>query len=204
MLARERCVPSLVPSPIFRADVLDFASVKSRLDSSSGLSFTEFSYQLLQAYDFLTLHQRHNCTIQLGGSDQLGNILGGIDMIRKTRSSGSSALLPEPETPVVPEQEEPAYGLTMPLLTTAAGEKFGKSAGNAVWLDPAMTSPLEFYQFFYRTSDEEVLKYLKIFTFVRTIELEAIWEEHKVSCRKLTLGLIVSVADFYLTFTASA
>lgn len=115
------------------------------MDSSSGLSFTEFSYQLLQAFDFLTLHQRHNCTIQLGGSDQLGNIMSGIEMIRKTHAQ----LVPvsqDIELRKEGEQEDPAYGVTMPLLTTAAGEKFGKSAGNAVWLDPSMTSPFEFYQ----------------------------------------------------------
>lgn len=103
-------------------------------------------------------------------------------MIRKNRSSPlSAATLSESEPVPVEAEEEPAYGLTMPLLTTASGEKFGKSAGNAVWLDPSLTTPLEFYQFFYRTSDEEVLKYLKIFTFIRTVELEAIWQEHKVS-----------------------
>lgn len=115
------------------------------MDSSSGLSFTEFSYQLLQAYDFLTLHQRHNCTIQLGGSDQLGNIMSGIEMIRKTHTQ----LVPvsqDIELRKAGELEDPAYGVTMPLLTTAAGEKFGKSAGNAVWLDSSMTSPFEFYQ----------------------------------------------------------
>lgn len=170
-------------------------SVKSRLESSSGISFTEFSYQLLQAYDFHTLHQRHGCTIQLGGSDQLGNIMSGIEMIRKIDAPATSSVDGEPEPDV-----HPAYGLTMPLLTTASGEKFGKSAGNAVWLDPSMTSPFEFYQvgvcppsgrlfvliarllsqFFLRTTDEELLKYLKIFTFVRVIETEYIMADHKV------------------------
>lgn len=120
-------------------------SVKSRLESSSGLSFTEFSYQLLQAFDFLTLHQRHGCTIQLGGSDQLGNITSGIEMIRKSHASLVN-VSQDVKLGLGGDQDEPAYGVTMPLLTTAAGDKFGKSAGNAIWLDPTMTSPFEFYQ----------------------------------------------------------
>lgn len=155
-------------------------SVKSRLDSSSGLSFTEFTYQLLQAFDFLTLHQRHQCTIQLGGSDQLGNIMSGIEMIRKDKQQQLSTLDASSEGGEK-GGDDPAYGVTMPLLTTASGEKFGKSMGNAVWLDPGMTSPFEFYQFFLRTSDEEVLKYLKIFTFIRVVEMKGIMEEHNVS-----------------------
>jgi len=106
------------------------------------LSFTEFTYQLLQAFDFLTLHRRHQCTIQLGGSDQLGNIMSGIEMIRKDKQHQLGAA----EAGAAPSGDDPAYGVTMPLLTTAAGEKFGKSMGNAVWLDPARTSPFEFYQ----------------------------------------------------------
>ncbi|KAI5481225.1 tyrosyl-trna synthetase [Pseudohyphozyma bogoriensis] len=145
-------------------------SVKSRLDSSSGLSFTEFSYQLLQAYDFLTLHRTHSCTIQLGGSDQMGNIQSGIEMVRR-------ANLKEREEK---EGEEGAYGVTIPLLTTSSGEKFGKSAGNAVWLDAGLTSPFELYQFFIKTSDDDVLKYLKLFTFIRVVELEGIMHDHKV------------------------
>ncbi|GAA5879597.1 hypothetical protein JCM16303_003267 [Sporobolomyces ruberrimus] len=149
--------------------MLSRESVKSRLDSSSGISFTEFSYQLLQAYDFLTLHKLHNCTIQLGGSDQLGNIVSGIDMIRRSKfeDEGKEVV------------DDPAFGVTFPLLTTASGEKFGKSAGNAIWLDPSMTSPFDLYQFFLRTTDEEVEKYLKIFTFIRVVELKGIMEDHK-------------------------
>ncbi|GAA5913350.1 hypothetical protein JCM5296_003141 [Sporobolomyces johnsonii] len=151
--------------------MLSRESVKSRLDSSSGLSFTEFSYQLLQAYDFLTLHRQHNCTIQLGGSDQLGNIVSGIDMIRKSKFGVDAT--------EAGKEDDPAFGVTFPLLTTAAGEKFGKSAGNAVWLDPGMTSPFDLYQFFLRTTDEEVEKYLKIFTFIRVVELQGIMQDHK-------------------------
>ncbi|KAK4703983.1 tyrosyl-tRNA synthetase, partial [Phenoliferia sp. Uapishka_3] len=155
--------------------MLSRESVKSRLDSSSGLSFTEFSYQLLQAFDFLTLHQRHACTIQLGGSDQLGNIMSGVEMIRKSKLAlGEEGK----EKALGGEQEDPAYGVTMPLLTTAAGDKFGKSAGNAVWLDADMTSPFDFYQFFLRTTDDDVLKYLKIFSFIRVIELHGIIADH--------------------------
>ncbi|SCV69942.1 BQ2448_1336 [Microbotryum intermedium] len=190
MLSRERCVLQNVrprrENPRLRSGgVLFPPSVKSRLESSSGLSFTEFSYQLLQAFDFLTLHQRHNCTIQLGGSDQLGNIMSGIEMIRKNQVQAqalpvdATAQIKDEEPKLGGDHEDSAYGITMPLLTTASGEKFGKSAGNAIWLDPGMTSPFELYQFFLRTTDDEVHKYLKIFTFVRVIELEAIMADHR-------------------------
>ncbi|KAM0789575.1 hypothetical protein ACM66B_000384 [Microbotryomycetes sp. NB124-2] len=158
--------------------MLSRESVKSRLNSSSGISFTEFTYQLLQAFDFLTLHQRHNCTIQLGGSDQLGNIVSGIEMILKNHTN-MVPISKDVELGVGGDQEAPAYGLTMPLITTASGEKFGKSAGNAVWLDARMTSPFDFYQFFLRSSDAEVERYLKVFTFIRPIEIDAILQEHK-------------------------
>lgn len=122
------------------AKLNDIRSVKSRLESKSGISFTEFSYQLLQAYDFYHLHKHHDCSIQLGGSDQWGNIQSGIELIRKDRSPTLEEAEPSEEA------ESPAYGLTLPLLTTASGEKFGKSAGNALWLDPNMTSPMHLYQ----------------------------------------------------------
>lgn len=118
-------------------------SVRSRLDSEQGISFTEFSYQLLQAHDFATLYRAHGCRVQLGGSDQWGNIVAGIDMIKRAAAAeraAAGAELAEGETP------DPAYGLTIPLLTTATGEKFGKSAGNAVWLDEARTPISDFYQ----------------------------------------------------------
>ncbi|BGP49085.1 tyrosyl-tRNA synthetase [Rhodotorula kratochvilovae] len=155
--------------------MLSRESVKSRLDSSSGISFTEFSYQLLQAYDFLRLHRDLGCTMQLGGSDQLGNIVSGVDLIRRANFvEAGMAGEGEPEG-----KEDPAFGLTFPLLTTAAGEKFGKSAGNAVWLDPSLTSPFDLYQFFLRTTDEEAEKYLKIFTFIRVVEIEGIMHDHR-------------------------
>jgi tyrosyl-tRNA synthetase len=106
-------------------------SVKNRLSSESGISFTEFSYQLLQAYDFHHLHSQKGCTVQIGGSDQWGNIVAGIDLIKSLKGK---------------EKEVEAYGMTIPLLTTSNGEKFGKSAGNAVWLDEARTGISDFYQ----------------------------------------------------------
>jgi tyrosyl-tRNA synthetase len=106
-------------------------SVQSRMSTNQGISYTEFTYQLLQAYDFYYLHSQHGCTIQMGGSDQWGNILAGIDLIGRLGGHGEGA---------------EAYGITTPLLTTASGAKFGKSAGNAVWLDENLTSPFAFYQ----------------------------------------------------------
>jgi tyrosyl-tRNA synthetase len=134
-------------------------SVKGRLASETGISYTEFSYQTMQAYDFLHLHDVHGCTIQGGGSDQWGNIVAGIELIRKTR-------------------QKAAYGLTSHLITTARGEKFGKSAGNAVWLDPNRTSPYKYYQYWINTDDRDVEKYLGLFTFLPIEEIRAIMESH--------------------------
>lgn len=140
-------------------------SVKNRLSSEHGISFTEFSYQLLQAHDFKHLHDAYGCKVQLGGSDQWGNIVSGIDMIKRmkpaqarkgmmstTTTTTMTTMQGQQEakgvdTKALEGEEEPAaYGLTIPLLTTSSGEKFGKSAGNAVWLDPEMTSVFDFYQ----------------------------------------------------------
>jgi tyrosyl-tRNA synthetase len=152
-------------------------SVKSRLqpvDASSsssptGLSFTEFSYQLLQAYDFSVLHKSpYNCTIQLGGSDQMGNIMAGVDLIRRQK------LLPQEQD----SEDTPAYGLTLPLLTTASGAKFGKSAGNAVWLSSDKCSDLDLYQFFYRSRDDEVELYLKTLTMLSLDDIKSIMRDH--------------------------
>jgi len=132
-------------------------SVKRRIESADGISYTEFSYSLLQAYDFLVLHDRLGCTLQIGGSDQWGNITAGMDLIRRVRGGK-------------------AHGLVMPLLTTAAGVKFGKTEGGAVWLDPALTSPYEFYQFWLNADDRDAVRYLKFFTFLDAMaiaELEA-------------------------------
>jgi tyrosyl-tRNA synthetase len=122
-------------------------SVKRRIEGEDGISYTEFSYSLLQAYDFLVLHERFGCTLQLGGSDQWGNIVAGIDLIRRVRGAK-------------------AHGLVMPLLTTASGAKFGKTEGGAVWLDAALTSPYEFYQFWFNADDRDAVRYLKFFTFL--------------------------------------
>lgn len=129
-------------------------SVRTRLEGREhGISFTEFSYMLLQAYDFLALHDMHGCTVQMGGSDQWGNIVSGCDLIRRLRGVE-------------------AFGLTFPLVTRADGKKFGKSEQGNVWLDPALTTPYEFYQFWLNTADADVGKMLKHFTFmpVETID----------------------------------
>jgi len=123
-------------------------SIKRRVESKDGISYTEFSYLLLQAYDFLQLYTRHGCTTQMGGSDQWGNITAGIELIRRALSPGTSR----------------AYGLVLPLVTTAAGAKFGKTEDGAIWLDPDLTSPYEFYQFWLNTDDRDAIRYLKFFT----------------------------------------
>ena len=137
--------------------MLQKESVHRRLESEDGISFTEFSYLLLQSYDFLQLFDRYGCTVQIGGSDQWGNITAGIDLIRKLRA-------------------RKAHGLVMPLVMTASGVKFGKTEAGTVWLDPARTSPFAFYQFWLNTDDRDVVRYLKSFTFLSrdtVTELEA-------------------------------
>jgi tyrosyl-tRNA synthetase len=125
--------------------------VKNRLET--GISYTEFSYQLLQAHDFYQLHERHGCTLQFGGSDQWGNITAGVDFVRR-RGAG------------------PVHALTTPLVTKSDGTKFGKSEGGAIWLDPAMTSPYAFYQFWVNADDRDVTRYLRYFSFRSRAELE--------------------------------
>lgn len=134
-------------------------SVKSRLGSENGISFTEFSYQLLQAHDFYHLRHTLNCELQIGGSDQWGNITAGTDLIRKKLGAT-------------------AWGWTFPLITKADGTKFGKTEGGAVWLDPARTSPYKFYQFFVNTEDAKVGEYLRKFTFLPRPEIEALEASH--------------------------
>ena len=119
--------------------------VKRRFEEGDGISFTEFSYMLLQSYDFLVLHDRYGCTLQMGGSDQWGNIVAGTELIRKMRAAKG-------------------YGLVFPLVTTSARIKFGKTEAGSVWLDPKLTSPYRFYQFWINTEDSDVVKYLKFFT----------------------------------------
>lgn len=130
-------------------------TIASRLDT--GISFTEFTYTILQAIDFKHLYENFNCKIQLGGSDQWGNITTGLDLIRKTQGEGAKA-----------------FGLTIPLVTKSDGTKFGKTEGGAVWLDAEKTTPYEFYQFWINTADQDVVKYLKIFTFLLKEEIEAL------------------------------
>ena len=125
--------------------MLSFESVKSRLDREQSLSFLEFNYMILQAYDFLELHRRHGCLLQMGGSDQWGNIVGGIDLTRRVLDAE-------------------IYGLTSPLLTTSDGRKMGKSQSGAVWLNPEMLSPYEFWQFWRNTTDADVGRFLKLYT----------------------------------------
>ncbi len=126
-------------------------SVSSRLES--GLSYTEFSYTILQAMDFNELYKNYNCELQIGGSDQWGNITSGLELIRKENNDSK------------------AYGITIPLVTKSDGTKFGKTEGGAIWLDPSKTSPYEFYQFFLNTVDSDVIKYLKYFTFLSLDEI---------------------------------
>lgn len=132
--------------------------VASRLDS--GISFTEFSYQILQSIDYLHLYQNEDVQLQIGGSDQWGNITSGLDLIRKKEGS-----------------EAQAFGLTIPLMLKADGTKFGKTAGGAIWLDPKKTTPYEFYQFWANTDDRDVIKYLKYFTFLDKATIEALAEK---------------------------
>jgi len=137
-------------------------SVKKRLsaESKEGMSFTEFTYQLVQGYDFLHLYKEHNCSLQMGGSDQWGNITTGTELIR--RIAGGKG-----------------YALTCPLITKADGTKFGKTEGGNVWLDAERTSPYKFYQYWLNTSDEDADKYIKIFTFLDQQEIEELIEQHK-------------------------
>ena len=133
-------------------------SVRRRLEQEDGMSYTEFSYMMLQAYDFLVLYDKYKCTLQMGGSDQWGNITAGCDLVRKLRAGK-------------------AHGLVMPLVTTSSGVKFGKTEAGAVWLDPARTSPFRFYQFWLNTDDRDVPKYLRFFTFLPQAEIQALDDE---------------------------
>lgn len=134
--------------------------VASRLDN--GISFTEFSYQILQAIDFYQLNRDHGVQLQIGGGDQWGNITAGVDLIHKLLGN-----------------DRPAFGLTIPLMLKSDGTKFGKSSGGAVWLDPKKTSPFEFYQFWLNQDDRDVVKYLKYFTFLSHDEIDALAQDVK-------------------------
>ncbi|MDH3803552.1 MAG: tyrosine--tRNA ligase, partial [Deltaproteobacteria bacterium] len=133
--------------------MLSAESYKMRLET--GLSFIEFNYMLLQAYDFLVLFDDYDCHIQMGGSDQWGNIVAGVDLVRRMR-------------------QKTVYGITFPLITTASGEKMGKTAQGAVWLDDELTSPYEYYQYWINTEDQDVARFLGYFTFLPTEEVQAV------------------------------
>ena len=137
--------------------MLSRESVRRRLDSDAGLSFTEFTYQALQAYDFYHLYQHHNCRLQVGGSDQYGNILAGIDYVR--RMTGA---------------DDRAAALVYPLLTTASGEKMGQTARGAVWLDADRTSPFEWYQYWFNADDADIGAYLRTLTLIELDEIATI------------------------------
>jgi tyrosyl-tRNA synthetase len=151
-------------------------SVASRLEAG-GISYTEFSYQVLQSFDYLELYKRYNCTLQLGGSDQWGNIVAGLDLIRRVEQGN-------------------AHALTVPLLTKADGTKFGKTAGGSVWLDPEMTSPYAFFQYWLNTDDKDVINFLKVFSFksheeITNLEIKhnenpGLREAHRELARELT------------------
>jgi tyrosyl-tRNA synthetase len=145
-------------------------SVKKRLsaESKEGMSFTEFTYQLVQGYDFLWLYQHMNCKLQMGGSDQWGNITTGTELIR--RKAGGEA-----------------FALTVPLITKADGTKFGKTEQGNVWLDPERTTPYQFYQFWLNASDEDAERYIKIFTALSKEEIDALVAEHKTAPHARTL-----------------
>jgi tyrosyl-tRNA synthetase len=130
-------------------------SYKMRLESEEGLNFIEFNYMLLQAYDFLELYDHHACRLQMGGSDQWGNIVAGIELIRRVR-------------------QKTAFGITFPLITTSTGAKMGKTAEGAVWLDPAKTSPYEYYQYWINTDDRDVARFMALFTFLPIEEIRAL------------------------------
>ena len=150
-----RDVGKLVPL----SDMLERTSVQSRLNSAAGMSFTEFSYQLLQAHDFSHLRAAHGCELQIGGTDQYGNILAGVDMIRR-RGQGR------------------AFGLVWPLLTKADGTKFGKSESGNIWLDPARTSPYAFHQFWFNSADADLRRLLVQFTTMAVEEVDGIVARH--------------------------
>ncbi len=133
-------------------------SVSSRLEAG-GISYTEFSYQVLQSYDYLELFRRYNCTLQLGGSDQWGNIVAGLDLIRRVEQAS-------------------AHAVTVPLLTKSDGTKFGKTAGGSVWLDPEMTSPYAFFQYWLNTDDKDVINFLKVFSFKSHAEITEMEKNH--------------------------
>lgn len=149
-------------------------SVKQRIErEGEGISFTEFSYMILQSYDFAELNKRYDCTVQIGGSDQWGNITGGIDLSRRIN-------------------QNQVYGATLPLVTKSDGSKFGKTERGTIWLDPKKTSPYAFYQFWLSTADADVYKFLKFFTFLATEQIDEIEAADKVSATRPEAQVILA------------
>ncbi|MFC1719056.1 tyrosine--tRNA ligase [Candidatus Poribacteria bacterium] len=161
------------------SEMLTKESVKRRMESGEGISFTEFSYMLLQSADFLHLFTEHNCIAQFGGSDQWGNITAGIELIRRVKG-------------------ETAYAVTFPLITTASGQKLGKTEEGAIYLDSELTSPYEFYQYWINTDDRDVIKYLKWFTFLPLSEIDRLAEltENEPEKREAHRTLAYEVTEF--------
>ena len=159
--------------------MLSKESVTSRMEN--GISFTEFSYMILQAYDFLNLYEKANCRLQIGGSDQWGNITAGLELIRRNG------------------HENQAFGITFPLITKSDGTKFGKTAGDAIWLDAEKTTPYEFYQFWLNTEDRDVIRFIKYFTFLSKEEVEDLEKEvemapeNRVAQRRLAEEMTIFV-----------
>ena len=156
--------------------MLKAESYRLRLEAEEGLSFIEFNYMLLQAYDFLELFKNHGCRLQMGGSDQWGNIVAGIELIRRTH-------------------QETAFGITFPLITTSSGAKMGKTADGAVWLDPDRTTPYDYYQFWINTDDQDVSRFLALFTFLPIDDIKTV-ERLK--------GVELNAAKTILAFEATA
>jgi tyrosyl-tRNA synthetase len=150
-------------------------SVKNRIESESGISFTEFSYQLIQGYDFRHLYEKHDCILQMGGADQWGNITTGTELIRKSGGKG--------------------YGLTCPLLTRSDGKKFGKSEEGNIWLDPEMTSPYKFYQFWLNITDDDLPKLMRIFSLRSRNDIEALETEYLGNPNALKRILAVELTE---------
>ncbi|XP_043478601.1 tyrosine--tRNA ligase, mitochondrial [Leptopilina heterotoma] len=155
--------------------MLGRTSVQSRLKQESGMSFTEFTYQIFQAYDWLHLLNKYNCRFQIGGSDQMGNIVAGHDLISRVRN-------------------ENVYGITSPLITSEGGKKFGKSVGNAVWLSSERSSSFQLYQFFFRTTDADVGNFLNLFTFLTIPQIEEIMLAHRKDPEKREAQKILAEA----------
>ncbi|MGS2718184.1 tyrosine--tRNA ligase [Eionea flava] len=156
------------------SNMINKESVKQRIDrEGEGISFTEFTYMLLQSYDFSELYRRHNCTLQIGGSDQWGNITGGVELAR--RQHGAQA-----------------FGLTLPLVTKSDGTKFGKTESGTIWLDPKKTSPYAFYQFWINSADADVYKFLRYFSFLDVAEIDAIEEADKAASGRPQAQMILA------------